>query len=159
MTAPPKPERRDEMTDELVAKARAALEGVNPIVDGGKLVPAMAAEIERLRKRVADVESDRAYIIGANDGWEAACEQGVTSEAVKSAMVRFWKRLVEVENDRAEAAEAKLARAMDALRPFADAAKHRAADAPEWSDGDSVSVVVRIGDLRATIAAIKETQE
>lgn len=42
---------------------------------------------------------------------------------------------------------------LEASAPFAEIAKARAADAPEWRDTDTVSVVVTIGDLRAIAAA------
>src|SRR5690606_17722950 len=56
--------------------------------------------------------------------------------------------LVEEANEDKEAIEAKLAAAEKALEPFADHAKERAVDAPEWRDTDTVRIVVTIGDLR-----------
>ena len=43
---------------------------------------------------------------------------------------------------------------LEALEPFDDAARDRAADASEWKDGDTVAVWVTIGDLRKARAAI-----
>ena len=43
---------------------------------------------------------------------------------------------------------------LEALAPFADQARHHAADAPEWRDSDTVSAVISIGDLRRARAAI-----
>lgn len=53
-----------------------------------------------------------------------------------------------------EALEAKLAAAEKALEPFADHAKERAVDAPEWRDTDTVRIVVTIGDLRKARAVL-----
>lgn len=62
-----------------------------------------AATIARLEATVAEVTSCRAYIIGANAGWEAAVEQGEATPAADAMLAR------------AEAAEAKLARAVEGL--------------------------------------------
>jgi hypothetical protein len=79
-------------------------------------VPPLAAEVRAQRETIAGLTaerdrlmSERPYIVGANDGWDAAVEQGVSSEAVKSAMVRFWKRLAEIHLGRAEKAETTIA--------------------------------------------------
>lgn len=47
---------------------------------------------------------------------------------------------------------------LDAGRPFAALAVDRAADAPEWRDSDTVSVVVTVGQLRAIAAAIRKAE-
>jgi len=47
---------------------------------------------------------------------------------------------------------------LDALQPFAGAARHREAYAPEWSEHDTVQVVLRIGDLRAALDAVEQTE-
>jgi len=47
---------------------------------------------------------------------------------------------------------------LEALRPFADAARHHAADAPEWRDTDTVSVMLTIGDLRAALEAREQNE-
>lgn len=80
------------------------------------LLEALAAEVEANRATIAGLTAERErllaerpYIVGANDGWDAAVEQGATSEAVKSAMVRFWRRLAEIHLSRAEKAEATIA--------------------------------------------------
>lgn len=45
----------------------------------------------------------------------------------------------------------------DILEPFAEAARSHAADAPEWGNQDTVSVILTIGDLRAALAAYEES--
>lgn len=75
-------------------------------------------EIDRLRAEVERVQSDRHYVIGANDGWDAAVEQGEASPAVGKAMVRFWKKLAETHNARADnlaADNTRLAAQVEAL--------------------------------------------
>ncbi len=47
---------------------------------------------------------------------------------------------------------------LKALEPFAEIAKHRVADAPEWSDKTSLSVMVSIGELREVVAAIAKAK-
>lgn len=44
------------------------------------------------------------------------------------------------------------------LKPFADLAKHHAADAKEWRNDDSVHAIVSIGDLRAATEALNTNQ-
>lgn len=51
-------------------------------------------------------------------------------------------------------AEAALAEAEKALKPMADNAKARCADAPEWSETDVLSILVSIGELRAGSEAL-----
>jgi len=46
---------------------------------------------------------------------------------------------------------------LEVLRPFADAARHHAADAPEWRDEDTVKIIVTIGVLRAALAFVEES--
>ena len=46
--------------------------------------------------------------------------------------------------------------ARDALEAFAEVARHHAADAPEWNDEDTVSVILRIGDLRTVLDAVAD---
>lgn len=47
---------------------------------------------------------------------------------------------------------------LEALAPLDDAARDRAADAPEWQDADTVSIVVTIGDLRKALAVIAKAK-
>ena len=47
-------------------------------------VEARRSEVERLRARVAELEADRPFIIGANHGWDEAMEQ-VSAEARRYA--------------------------------------------------------------------------
>lgn len=68
------------------------------------------AEVQALKADLQRFRDERTYVIGAIDGWDAAVEQGEVSTAVDSALVRFWKRLTERHLDRAEAAEAEVAR-------------------------------------------------
>jgi multidrug resistance efflux pump len=67
---------------------------------------------------------------------------------------------IELHEDREEAAdsieelEAKLDEAVWALEPYAQLAKHHAADAPEWGPFDSVTAQVSVMNLRAARAAL-----
>lgn len=54
-------------------------------------------------------------------------------------------QIINAEITRLRAREAEL---VEALEPLADYAVDRIADAPEWADNDTVSIVVEIGDLR-----------
>ena len=84
----------------------------------GDVILAAHDEMDRLRAEVERVQSDRQYVIGANDGWDAAVEQGEASPAVGKAMVRFWKKLAETHNTRADrlaADNAHLAARVEAL--------------------------------------------
>jgi hypothetical protein len=79
-------------------------------------VPPLAAEVRAQRETIAGLAAERdhllaerPYIVGANDGWDAAVEHGEASEAVKSAMVRFWKRLAEIHLARAQKGDATIA--------------------------------------------------
>jgi hypothetical protein len=47
---------------------------------------------------------------------------------------------------------------LEAVAPLDDAARDRSADAPEWQDTDTVSIVVTIGDLRKARAAIAKAR-
>jgi len=61
--------------------------------------------------------------------------------------------------DRAVAAAdgfTKRDKSLEALHPFADAARHHAAYAPEWNEHDTVQAVLRIGDLRAALDAVEQ---
>lgn len=60
--------------------------------------------------------------------------------------------------ERAEKAEAEVARLTDVLRPFHDAAIDRASDAPEWNDRTTISICVKIGDLRRARAALRNEE-
>jgi len=91
-----------DLTYEYVQALRTALDAEKARADAAE------AEVGRFR-------SERPYIIGANDGWDESVAQGEASETVKSAMVRFWKRLAEVERTRAEVAEAALKTAREAI--------------------------------------------
>jgi len=118
----------DRTPEELDAKIRnaEALLAMNAAGVTIPRIPHAAVEIiQGLIARVAELEaelegfhSERSYIVGANDGWEAAVEQGQASPAVGKAMVRFWKRLAETHLARAEAAEAELKRSREALATF-----------------------------------------
>jgi multidrug resistance efflux pump len=58
--------------------------------------------------------------------------------------------------DRIEELEAELKKAVEALEPYADLAKHHAADAPEWRPFDSVPAQVSIRNLRDARATLEE---
>jgi hypothetical protein len=64
-----------------------------------------------------------------------------------------------VRADLLTASQARVAELEAALEPFAEIAKGRAADAPEWGPFDSVSVQVSITALRAARAALRTEGE
>lgn len=74
-------------------------------------------------------QSCAAFVRSTNDGPCPACEARIALFAAASKMA-------------------------EALAPFADHAKDRGADRPEWRDGDKVQIVVSIGYLRAVLAAL-----
>ncbi|WP_336057348.1 hypothetical protein [Nitratireductor sp. CH_MIT9313-5] len=47
---------------------------------------------------------------------------------------------------------------LEALKTFADHAQDRRADDPTWRDGDTVKIVVTIGDLRRASAAVSKAE-
>jgi len=116
-------ERAAERLDlaEHDAEERDWRSGANAFAALAKSVRALApedaiAEVAKLRaerdEALADVarfQEERTYVIGANDGWDAAVEQGEASPAVEKAMVRFWKKLAETHNERADTLAAELA--------------------------------------------------
>ncbi len=109
-----------DLVPELVAKLReGAMREMAALGQASEAYDAQLAAEAKLR----EVTAERPYVIGANDGWDAAVEQGEASDAVKSAMVRFWKRLADVERARADAAEAELARLRAAIHEATDEAE------------------------------------
>jgi hypothetical protein len=54
-----------------------------------------------------------------------------------------------------DALEAENKRLREAAKPFDDAARDRAAEAPEWCVNDALAIWVKIGDLRNLRAALK----
>lgn len=46
----------------------------------------------------------------------------------------------------------------EALQPLVDAAKHNAADAVEWNDKSTISIIFSIGDLRAAMSALAKAE-
>lgn len=88
---------RDRQYDENVNRVNQQALAENRAETAEAKVKEMAAQIAELEAEVAKVTSDRAYIIGANAGWEAAVEQG---EATPASIAVF---------NRAEAAETALA--------------------------------------------------
>jgi hypothetical protein len=57
--------------------------------------------------------------------------------------------------DERDALEAENQRLREAAKPFDDAARDRAAEAPEWCVNDALAIWVKIGDLRNLRAALK----
>lgn len=112
--------RASGVDDDLRSVLAADIRALSP-ADGLAAVEALRKERDDALAEVARFQEDRAYVIGANDGWDAAVEQGEASPAVGKAMTQFWKRMAETHNRRAEKAEAELA-----------AAQQREA---EWHDG------------------------
>lgn len=53
-------------------------------------------------------------------------------------------------------AEERLAKAVEALKPFAHCAKDREVDDPAWQDHISIGIGVTIGELRAVLSVLKE---
>lgn len=100
---------KSELALDVIAVSGQAQEAYESQLAAEAKLAEVEKERDALRFRVEAVESDRAYIIGANAGWDATIEQGETSEAVKAAMVRFWKKLAEVQQSRAITAEATVA--------------------------------------------------
>ncbi len=86
-------------------------------------------------------------------GWRE-CKDLKADNAAQAARIKAETELREDHQKRNKALEAKLAAAEKALEPFADHAKERAVDAPEWRDTDTVQIVVTIGDLRAARAVL-----
>ncbi len=84
--------------DTEIADAISALASEDAIAEVAKL----RAERDAALADVARFQEERTYVIGANDGWDAAVEQGEASPAVEKAMVRFWKKLAETHNERAD---------------------------------------------------------
>lgn len=72
-----------------VNEANAADEGGRTIRSLIALATAQAARIEGLEATVAEVTSDRAYIIGANAGWEAAVEHGEATPAAAAMLAQL----------------------------------------------------------------------
>jgi len=109
----------------IVTHLDIAEEAIRSIADptGVKLLAELRARAEGAEAELQRFHEERAYVIGANDGWDAAIEQGEASPAVSKAMVRFWKKLAETHNSRAERAEAE----RDTLRAqLAEAQKREA---------------------------------
>ena len=116
---------------------------IPPVPSHDFATPAEVAELcATIAELIAERDrllAERPYIVGANDGWDAAVEQGQTSEAVKSAMVRFWKRLAEIHLSRAEKAEATIAALearVEALTGAAQAIQENANGSFEMDDGE-----------------------
>jgi len=93
--------------------------------------------------RIKDHETE---LVNDNAAMDARIKE---LENVQSRDGEMWVRQSVV-----KALEAKLAAAREALEPFADHAKERAVDAPEWRDTDTVQIVVTIGDLRKARAVL-----
>ena len=107
---------------------------------------ALRAERDALAAQVAEVTSDRAYIIGANDGWEAAVEQSVATPAAAAMLAR------------AEAAEAeveKLRGALEGLEKASSEVSRRGAETgPQWS-----KLTIAILQARAALTETATTEE
>lgn len=95
---------------------------------------AQTALVEAAEAKVAEVTSDRAYIIGANAGWEAAVEQGEATPAAAAMLAR------------AEAAEANVAKLVEVLRRFDDDSDCH--ESGEWFEE-------RLREARAIIAEVQ----
>ena len=86
--------------------------------------------------------------------WKERAEKSEADNAAKDAEIVGLREALIGEQSQRRALEAKLAAAEKALEPFADHAKERAVDAPEWRDTDTVQIVVTIGDLRKARAVL-----
>lgn len=65
-------------------------------------------------------------------------------------------RTVIAQDEELSRLRADLAKAVEALKPFADCAKHRCADDPAWKHHISVGIGVTIGDLRRVLGTLSE---
>ena len=91
--------------------------------------------IEELEAEIADLKAKLATCKKYRDAY-AECDR-IATQAVRDL-------------------DAKLAKAVWALKPFKILAKHHAADAPEWGPFDSVSAQVSIMYLRDAMTTIAE---
>ena len=108
---------------------------------------------KNLRDRIAELEVEReelrAAIFGGHN-YDPALRNDNFREMAESLHAAQRGGLT-----RAEAAEARITELEAALRPFVEIAKDRVADAPEWQDSDSVTVILEIGDLRTALEGEK----
>src|SRR5690606_11294021 len=107
-----------------------------------------------LAEQISSLEADNAALTARVK--ELELQLSASKETAKIKRVEY----LDLDQDHSElkadyaVSEAQLKAAKKALEPFANHAKERAVDAPEWRDADTVQIVVTVGELRKARAVL-----